>query len=182
MAALIGHSDRGSFASPIVLALPPGTAVSTSDCKPQAEGVPVLRQVAEGVLVYESAVCQSNAVVVQGRAGVLFIDAGVQGDELACLANDLSDSGQTVVAGFSASALGSPALARPARCGAPLRYGALRGYCPRSAVGHGCEGPRRRADTAGHRRAGTAGPAWPHYRSARRDDSDSLGRPSSPDH
>jgi glyoxylase-like metal-dependent hydrolase (beta-lactamase superfamily II) len=61
----------------------------------------VLRQVAEGVLVHQSAFCQSNAVVVQGSAGVLLIDAGVQDDELACLANDLSDSGQTVVAGFS---------------------------------------------------------------------------------
>src|SRR5262249_54700047 len=36
-----------------------------------------------------------------GRAGVLLIDPGVLGDEMACLANDLSDSGQTVVAGFS---------------------------------------------------------------------------------
>jgi len=61
----------------------------------------VLRQVAEGVLVHESAFCQSNAVVVQGRAGVLLIDPGVQDHEMACLANDLSDAGQTVVAGFS---------------------------------------------------------------------------------
>jgi glyoxylase-like metal-dependent hydrolase (beta-lactamase superfamily II) len=61
----------------------------------------VLRQIAEGVLIHESEFCQSNAVVVHGRAGVLLIDPGVQGDEMACLANDLSDSGQTVVAGFS---------------------------------------------------------------------------------
>jgi glyoxylase-like metal-dependent hydrolase (beta-lactamase superfamily II) len=61
----------------------------------------VLRQVAEGVLVHESEFLQSNAVVVQGRTGVLVIDPGVRGDEMACLANDLSDSGQTVVAGFS---------------------------------------------------------------------------------
>jgi glyoxylase-like metal-dependent hydrolase (beta-lactamase superfamily II) len=61
----------------------------------------VLRQVADGVLVHESGFCQSNAVVVRGRAGVLLIDAGVQDHELACLANDLSRSGQTVVAGFS---------------------------------------------------------------------------------
>jgi glyoxylase-like metal-dependent hydrolase (beta-lactamase superfamily II) len=61
----------------------------------------VLRQVAEGVLLHESEFCQSNAVVVQGRAGVLLIDPRIQGDEMACLANDLSDSGQTVVAGFS---------------------------------------------------------------------------------
>ena len=61
----------------------------------------MLRQVAEGVLIHESEFCQSNAVVVQGRAGVLLIDPGVHGYEMAALANDLSDSGQTVVAGFS---------------------------------------------------------------------------------
>jgi glyoxylase-like metal-dependent hydrolase (beta-lactamase superfamily II) len=61
----------------------------------------VLKQVADGVLIHESGFCQSNAVVVHGRAGVLLIDPGVLGRELACLANDLSDAGQTVVAGFS---------------------------------------------------------------------------------
>ena len=50
----------------------------------------MLRQVAEGVLIHESEFCQSNAVVVQGRAGVLLIDAGIYGSEMACLANDLS--------------------------------------------------------------------------------------------
>ncbi len=61
----------------------------------------MLRQVAEGVLIHESEFIQSNAVVVQGRAGVLLIEPGIQGSEMACLANDLSESGQTVVAGFS---------------------------------------------------------------------------------
>jgi glyoxylase-like metal-dependent hydrolase (beta-lactamase superfamily II) len=61
----------------------------------------VLRQVAEGVLTHESEFMQSNTVVVKGRAGVLLIDPGVYGDEMDCLASDLSDSGQTVVAGFS---------------------------------------------------------------------------------
>ena len=61
----------------------------------------MLRQVADGVLIHVSEVVQSNTVVVQGRGGVLLVDPGIQGDELACLANDLSDSGQTVVAGFS---------------------------------------------------------------------------------
>ena len=61
----------------------------------------MLRQVAEGVLIHESEFCQSNAVVVQGRAGVLLIDPGVHDYEMAALATDLSDSGQTVVAGFS---------------------------------------------------------------------------------
>ena len=53
----------------------------------------VLRQVAEGVLIHESEFMQSNAVVVQGRAGVLLIDPVVTGSEIACLANDLSELG-----------------------------------------------------------------------------------------
>ena len=61
----------------------------------------MLRQVAEGVLIHESEFCRSNAVVVHGRAGVLLIDPGVLGDEMAALANDLRELGQPVVAGFS---------------------------------------------------------------------------------
>jgi glyoxylase-like metal-dependent hydrolase (beta-lactamase superfamily II) len=61
----------------------------------------VLRQVADGVLIHESEFVQSNAVVVQGRAGVLLIDPGVHGGEIAALANDLRELGQPVVAGFS---------------------------------------------------------------------------------
>jgi glyoxylase-like metal-dependent hydrolase (beta-lactamase superfamily II) len=38
---------------------------------------------------------------VQGRAGVLLIDPGIRGPEMVCLANDPSDLGQPVVAGFS---------------------------------------------------------------------------------
>ena len=61
----------------------------------------MLRQVAEGVLIHQSEFCQSNAVVVHGRAGVLLIDAGVLDHEMVALANDLRESGQPVVAGFS---------------------------------------------------------------------------------
>ena len=61
----------------------------------------MLKQIADGVFIHQSDFCQSNAVVVHGRTGVLLVDAGVQEHEMACLANDLSDSGQTVVAGFS---------------------------------------------------------------------------------
>ena len=61
----------------------------------------MLRQVADGVLIHESQFCQSNAVVVQGRSGVLIIDAGVLDDEMATLAIDLRELGQPVVAGFS---------------------------------------------------------------------------------
>jgi glyoxylase-like metal-dependent hydrolase (beta-lactamase superfamily II) len=85
----------------------------------------VLRQVAEGVLIHESEFCQSNTVVVQGRAGVLLIDPGVQGDEMACLANDLSDSGQTVVAGFSTHPHWDHLLWH-AGLGAAPRYGTAR--------------------------------------------------------
>ena len=85
----------------------------------------MLRQVAEGVLIHESEFCQSNAVVVHGRAGVLLIDPGVHGDEIACLANDLSDSGQTVVAGFSTHPHWDHLLWH-ARLGEAPRYGTAR--------------------------------------------------------
>jgi glyoxylase-like metal-dependent hydrolase (beta-lactamase superfamily II) len=61
----------------------------------------VLRQVAEGALVHQSELLRNNTVVVQGRDGVLIIDPGTSGAELACLAKDLSEAGQSVVAGFA---------------------------------------------------------------------------------
>jgi glyoxylase-like metal-dependent hydrolase (beta-lactamase superfamily II) len=61
----------------------------------------VLIQVAVGVLIHQSELLQNNTVVVQGRTGVLIIDAGITGAEMACLANDLREAGQPVVAGFS---------------------------------------------------------------------------------
>jgi glyoxylase-like metal-dependent hydrolase (beta-lactamase superfamily II) len=91
----------------------------------------VLRQVAEGVLIHQSEFLQTNAVVVQGRAGVLVVDPGVRGDEMACLANDLSDLGQPVVAGFSThphwdhllwhAGLGAAPRYGTARCAATVR-------------------------------------------------------------
>src|SRR5262249_53158328 len=53
---------------------------------------------------HESEFIQSNSVVVQGRAGVLLIDPGITGDEMAALATDLRELGQPVVAGFSTHA------------------------------------------------------------------------------
>ena len=85
----------------------------------------MLTQVAEGVLIHQSEFCQSNAVVVQGRAGVLLIDAGIYGSEMACLANDLPDAGQTVVAGFSTHPHWDHVLWH-ARFGAAPRYGTAR--------------------------------------------------------
>jgi glyoxylase-like metal-dependent hydrolase (beta-lactamase superfamily II) len=61
----------------------------------------MLKQVADGVLAHESDCIQSNAVVVQGKAGVLLIDAGITGDEMVAIADDLRKLGQPVVAGFS---------------------------------------------------------------------------------
>ena len=85
----------------------------------------MLRQVAEGVLVHESEFLQSNAVVVQGGAGVLLIDPGVTGDEIECLANDLRDLGRPVVAGFSTHPHWDHLLWH-ARLGAVPRYGTAR--------------------------------------------------------
>ncbi len=85
----------------------------------------MLRQVAAGVLIHESEFCQSNAVVVQGRAGVLLIDPGVQGSEMACLATDLGELGQAVVAGFSTHPHWDHLLWH-AGLGAAPRYGTAR--------------------------------------------------------
>ena len=85
----------------------------------------MLTQVAEGVLVHESEFVQSNAIAVQGRDGVLLIDPGVQDHEMACLANDLSDGGQTVVAGFSTHPDWDHLLWH-AQLGAAPRYGTAR--------------------------------------------------------
>ena len=85
----------------------------------------MLRQVAEGVLIHESEFCQSNAVVVQGRAGVLLIDPGVHGHEMAALAEDLRELGQLVVAGFSTHPHWDHLLWH-ARLGAGPRYGTAR--------------------------------------------------------
>jgi glyoxylase-like metal-dependent hydrolase (beta-lactamase superfamily II) len=61
----------------------------------------VLQHIADGVLIHVSEFLKSNAVVVQGPTGVLLVDAGVRESELACLASDLAELGQAVVAGFS---------------------------------------------------------------------------------
>jgi glyoxylase-like metal-dependent hydrolase (beta-lactamase superfamily II) len=53
------------------------------------------------VLVRQSGFCQSNAVIVRGDDGLLLIDPGVTGDEMAELADEIAGLGQRVVAGFS---------------------------------------------------------------------------------
>ncbi len=85
----------------------------------------MLRQVAEGVLIHQSEFCQSNTVVVHGRAGVLVIDPGVLGHEMVCLADGLRELGQPVVAGFSTHPHWDHLL-WDARLGAAPRYGTAR--------------------------------------------------------
>jgi glyoxylase-like metal-dependent hydrolase (beta-lactamase superfamily II) len=86
----------------------------------------VLRQVAEGVSVHQSQFLQSNAVVVEGRTGVLLIDPGVHDAEIVCLANDLRELGQPVVAGFSTHPHWDHLLWH-ASLGAAPRYGTAHG-------------------------------------------------------
>lgn len=61
----------------------------------------MLKQVAKGVFVHQSELLQNNSVVVQGKKGVLLIDPGITEAEMTCLAKDIRELGQTVVAGFS---------------------------------------------------------------------------------
>ena len=91
----------------------------------------MLRQIADGVLTHESEFLQTNAVVVQGRAGVLLIDPGLTSGEMACLANDLRALDRPVVAGFSThphwdhllwhAGLGAAPRYGTARCAATVR-------------------------------------------------------------
>src|SRR5215472_15880764 len=91
----------------------------------------MLRQVAEGVLVHESEFIESNAIVVQGKAGVLLIDAGITGDEMDAIADELRKLGQPVAAGFSThphwdhllwnAELGEARRYSTARCAADIR-------------------------------------------------------------
>lgn len=91
----------------------------------------MLKQVAEGVLIHQSELIQNNTVVVRGRAGVLLVDPGITGDEMACLASDLSELDQPVVAGFSThpdwdhvlwhAELGEAPRYGTARCAANMR-------------------------------------------------------------
>ena len=85
----------------------------------------MLRQVAEGVLIHESEFLQSNAVVVQGKAGVLLVDAGITGSEMVAIADDLRELGQPVVAGFSTHPHWDHLLWH-ARLGEAPRYGTAR--------------------------------------------------------
>ncbi|MFD6072902.1 MULTISPECIES: MBL fold metallo-hydrolase [Amycolatopsis] len=85
----------------------------------------MLTQVAEGVLVHQSALLENNTVVVEGGDGVLLVDPGITSGEMACLANDLSESGRSVVAGFATHPDWDHVLWHPELGDAP-RYGTAR--------------------------------------------------------
>ena len=61
----------------------------------------MLKQIAEGVFVHESGFLKSNTTVIQGTKGVLLIDPGITSEEMAEIAGDLKELGQSVVAAFS---------------------------------------------------------------------------------
>ena len=85
----------------------------------------MLTRVADGVLIHQSELLQNNTTVVEGRGGVLLIDAGITGKEMVCLANDLSDLGRPVVVGFSTHPDWDHVLWHPALGEVP-RYGTAR--------------------------------------------------------
>lgn len=85
----------------------------------------MLRQVADGVLVHQSELLRNNTIVVQGTEGVLLIDPGITGDEMAQLANDLRELGRPVVVGFSTHPDWDHVLWH-AELGAAPRYGTAR--------------------------------------------------------
>ncbi|MFE5854710.1 MBL fold metallo-hydrolase [Streptomyces sp. NPDC056500] len=85
----------------------------------------MLKQVAEGVLTHRSELLENNAVVVQGPTGVLLIDPGLTEAEMTCLADDLHELGQNVVAGFATHPDWDHVLWHPAYGDAP-RYGTAR--------------------------------------------------------
>ena len=106
----------------------------------------MLTQVVEGVWVHESEFLKSNTTVVQGRDGVLLIDPGLQEHELACIADDLAQAGQSVVAGFSTHADWDHVLWH-SRFGEAPRYGTAR--CA-DAVGQDLSEPDFKARVTEH--------------------------------
>ena len=61
----------------------------------------MLAEITEGVLVQQSGFMQSNTVAVTGAHGVLLVDVGITGDEIAEVAAGLGEQELAVVAGFS---------------------------------------------------------------------------------
>lgn len=85
----------------------------------------MLSRVADGVLVHESECIQSNAVVVEGEAGVLLVDPGITDAEMAQIGRDLEELGVPVAVGFATHPDWDHALWHPVFGNAP-RYGTAR--------------------------------------------------------
>lgn len=105
----------------------------------------MLKKVAAGVWVHESECLMSNAVVVQGKAGVLLIDAGLTSKEMSTIADDLSKLGQPVVAGFSTHPHWDHMLWH-AKFGVAPRYGTARAAAEIKTV---LSNPKWKDDVAG---------------------------------
>jgi glyoxylase-like metal-dependent hydrolase (beta-lactamase superfamily II) len=60
----------------------------------------MLTEVADGVWTRQSAWVWTNSIVVRGPAGLVVVDPGITGAELAALAQDVAALGLPVVAGF----------------------------------------------------------------------------------
>src|SRR5215510_13066061 len=61
----------------------------------------MLTEVADGVWVRQSEWVWTNSIVVRGDDGLIVVDPGITGTELAELADDVAALGVPVVAGFS---------------------------------------------------------------------------------
>jgi glyoxylase-like metal-dependent hydrolase (beta-lactamase superfamily II) len=97
----------------------------------------MLKQVADGVWVRQSAWVWSNAIVVRGDDGLILVDPGIDGSDLNELADDLDRLGLPVVAGFSTHLHWDHLLWHP-------RFGAVPRYAT-SASAHAAGEVRERA-------------------------------------
>ena len=61
----------------------------------------MLTQITKNILVNQSEFMRTNAVIVRGHTGVLLVDPGIHGNELASLADELIEHGDAVSLGFS---------------------------------------------------------------------------------
>jgi glyoxylase-like metal-dependent hydrolase (beta-lactamase superfamily II) len=82
----------------------------------------MLTQITENILVHQSDFMQTNAVIVRGPTGVLLVDPGIHGNELAALAGELIEHGEAVSVGFSTHPHWDHLLWHP-QLGVATRYG-----------------------------------------------------------
>lgn len=100
----------------------------------------MLTQVAPGVSIHTSDFIETNTIVVQGPSGVLLVDPGIHGHELACLVKDLA--GESVVAAFSTHPHWDHLVWHP-ELGTPPRYAtALAADTARARLANGIDTKR----------------------------------------